>query len=586
MRRRGLIPILLPVLAAVAGCWRPTVRLPAGQSGVAVPLERAGEVLLVPVQINGRDAGRFLVDTGAEGNLIDREVAAELGLPWVWQLKAVGVGGSRPLPVRRVRSMSLGEVALQSHVLGELDFAPVSDGLRVRIGGCLGAASLSRVPVTLDFREATLTFHDPSGFRPPPDAQEHPMRVVDGQPFVLGVVNERYKGWFLLDTGYTGAVELTPGFTRRHPELLPTDGARSHTVVGVAGRVRRLRGRIESFALLGHDLGSVEADFLVPGEIEGATSGELGTVPAGILRNFRLTFDFPGRRVWAEWVGRETVAEMVARGVDLDEPDARGWTRLHDAARENEAARVTALLAAGARVDPRNPGGNTPLLLAAGRGHAGIVADLLAGGADTNKRNRHGATALWIAARRGHDAVVARLIAAGASVEARHNRGWTPLLTAAFRGHESVVRRLLAAGADPEAADDDGVTALMAAAHEGRTEVVRLLIEGGASVEARHVEGVTPVFMAAQNGHADTVRSLLAAEADPNAAAPDGSTALMAAAEAGHREAVEALLAAEADVSARDADGWTAADYARVAGHTDLARRLAAGAARRVAQPE
>jgi hypothetical protein len=481
MRRRGLIPILLPVLAAVAGCWRPAVRLPAGESGVAVPLERAGEVLLVPVQINGRDAGRFLVDTGAEGNLIDREVAAELGLPWVWQLKAVGVGGSRPLPVRRVSSMSLGGVALQSHVLGELDFAPVSDGLRVRIGGCLGAASLSRVPVTLDFREATLTFHDPVQFRPPPGAQEHPMRVLDGQPFVRGVVNERHKGWFLLDTGYTGAVELTPGFTRRHPELLPTDDARSHTVVGVAGQVRRVRGRIESFALLGHDLGSVEADFLVPGEVEGATSGELGTVSAGILRNFRLTFDFPGRRVWAEWVGWETVAEMVARGVDLDEPDARGWRRLHDGARDGEAARVTALLAAGAKVDPLTPEGNTPLLLAAGQGHAGIVADLLAGGADTSKRNRHGATALWVAARRDHEAVVARLIAAGASVEARHNRGWTPLLTAA----------------------SDGRTPLMAAGNAGDREAVEALLAAGADVSARDADGWTAADYARGAGHTE-----------------------------------------------------------------------------------
>ncbi len=574
MRRPLLTPILLLTATALAGCWRPTVQLPPGRPSVAVPLERAGDALLVRVRINDRDAGRFLVDTGAEGNLIDREVAAELGLPWVWRLNAAGVGGRGPMPVRSVRSMQLGEVTVESHILGEIDFAPISDALGVPTSGVIGDATFSRTPVTVDYRAATLTFHDPSRFRPPPGVEEHAMRVADGQPYVAGVVNGRYMGWFLLDTGYTGAVELTPAFTRRHPELLPGEDARIHTVVGVAGRVRRLTGRIESFTLMGHHLGPVEAEFLVPGETQRSTAGEIGVVPAGILRNFRLTFDFAGKRLWAEWVGPETVAEVVARGVDLNEPDARGWTLLHEAARKGDAARAANLVAAGADPDARTPEGNTALLLAASRGHAGVVVELIARGADVNLANSDGATPLLAAARRGEDAVVASLLGAGAAVEVRESQGRTPVMTAAFMGHLGVVRRLLAAGADLDAADDDGVTPLMAAAYNGHTDVVRFLLEAGARLSARHQEGVTALFLAAQNGHAETALVLLAAGADPDAPHVDGTTPLMVAAEGGHGEVVDALLAAGADAEARDSSGRTAADHARRAGHGDLARRL------------
>ena len=109
---------------------------------------------------------------------------------------------------------------------------------------------------------------------------------------------------------------------------------------------------------------------------------------------------------------------------------------LHDAARRDDAAGVTALLKAGA--DPnyqgRETNGWTPLM------HA------------IHKRSSRAATAL---------------IEAGADVNVRGGAGVNALIMAAGYGEMDVVRALLTAGADPRAATEDGIDAVWSAAGGG-----------------------------------------------------------------------------------------------------------------------
>ena len=107
------------------------------------------------------------------------------------------------------------------------------------------------------------------------------------------------------------------------------------------------------------------------------------------------------------------MAELIERGVGIDQTTPTGWTALMSAAWRN---RPEALLSVdrGAAVNRFTEDGSTALSYAAGRGHDSVVELLIKCGAELDHRDAGGATALLTAAREGREAAVKLLIEAGA----------------------------------------------------------------------------------------------------------------------------------------------------------------------------
>jgi ankyrin repeat protein len=114
--------------------------------------------------------------------------------------------------------------------------------------------------------------------------------------------------------------------------------------------------------------------------------------------------------------------------------DANGWSAVHLAAREGNAALLRLLLERGADVnrvcvckgflDARDW---TPLQMAARRGRTEVVDLLLASGADFRQANSRGATALHEAVAGDTPAIVQSLVKKGADPRVTDNEGKTPL---------------------------------------------------------------------------------------------------------------------------------------------------------------
>ncbi|WP_427920572.1 ankyrin repeat domain-containing protein [Streptomyces sp. cg40] len=92
---------------------------------------------------------------------------------------------------------------------------------------------------------------------------------------------------------------------------------------------------------------------------------------------------------------------------DLGRQSRRGWTPLHFAADEQDAAVVGSLLAA----DARDEQGNTPLLLAVFtyRGDGAVLSLLVGAGADPDLDNLHGVSPRRLAGWRIGSDVAVRL---------------------------------------------------------------------------------------------------------------------------------------------------------------------------------
>jgi len=301
----------LAVSVSAGGCVQshraPVRSLPSGQAQITVPAKSAAHWLLAPVEINGQDAGYFVVDTGTNINVVDRGVADRLKLPTTWRIapkppKAVD------RKMREVRILSVGGVTFESHHVATLE-------IRSTAAGVLGAPVLKELPFTIDYRAGTITFHDRERFRPPPDATSFPVRFHDDIPYVKCRINDEHEGWILLDSGAMAAVGLNHAFWSRCPEL------KQGTVESVdwswtsEGKKQRVRVRLPSVELLGHRLAGVPALLVKDPRDDHGGGGCIGLVGGHLLVNFRLTLDYEAKRLWAEWNPEEPVSELVARGV-------------------------------------------------------------------------------------------------------------------------------------------------------------------------------------------------------------------------------------------------------------------------------
>ncbi len=239
---------------------------------------------------------------------------------------------------------------------------------------------------------------------------------------------------------------------------------------------------------------------------------------------------------------------------------------LVDAAKAQDAARVTALLREHADVNQTQGDGATALHWAAHWSDLKMADQLLAAGARAGAADDDGVTPLSLACLNGGAAMVDRLLKAGADPNAATSTGETPLMTASHSGNADVVKLLIARDANVNANESSrGQTALMLAVAENHEEVARVLIEAHADVKARSKHEFTALLFAAQQGNLAIAKMLVAAGADVNETAPDGiggdtnarrlfkpnteAGTLLVAIDSGHEAMAQYLIEHGADVN-------------------------------------
>ena len=228
---------------------------------------------------------------------------------------------------------------------------------------------------------------------------------------------------------------------------------------------------------------------------------------------------------------------LLASGADVNEPNDRGWTPLHQAAYSNRCDLAAVLIRSGADPDAEAHGsGGTPLIAALFWGHR-EMADLLA-------RHSLAPANLRVAAGLGSGELLEHCFSGAKTLtaEACAARGfyrphsgfpdWRPsadpqevldeaLVWACKSGRTKVLPRLVRAGARLDADPYRG-TPLIWAAVCNRIETAEWLIDHGATANRKatfggltHGQGVTALHMASQSGHLPMVQLLVQKGADP-----------------------------------------------------------------------
>jgi len=239
--------------------------------------------------------------------------------------------------------------------------------------------------------------------------------------------------------------------------------------------------------------------------------------------------------------GISLIDSLLAAGADVNDPNDRGWTPLHQAAYSNQSDIATKLIERGADLDSEAHGsGGTPLIMALFWGHREVVD------------------------------VLGRHSVAPGNLRAAAGLGNHDLLEKCFSGETTLAPDAFAArgfyrphsgfpdwhpSADPQEVLDE---ALVWACKSGRTEVLPRLVRSGARMDADPYRG-TPLIWAAVRNHIHTAEWLLDHGASIDLKATfgglthgQGVTALHMASQCGHLPMVELLIQRKADPKITD----------------------------------
>ena len=171
-KSRITVSAILAVLVGLSsvGVYTPLVSpqaIPEIQHAAKVarfPFELSGNMIFLPVRVNGSKPLSFGLDTGAYLSVINTPIAEQLGLKTGGRSVGFGAGGQVP-------SLDLPDVSLDINgaVLKDLDLSgmalgSIENSLGRAMDGILGAEFFKRYVVELDYEKKEMTLYEPADY--------------------------------------------------------------------------------------------------------------------------------------------------------------------------------------------------------------------------------------------------------------------------------------------------------------------------------------------------------------------------------------------------------------------------------------
>jgi hypothetical protein len=253
----------------------------------------SGHIIVKPL-INGKDAGWFILDSGAEAMCIDAGVADELGLLKLGEVPAVGIGGVVKSPFRAAKELTLGPATIRNLMFVQLDLADISKVIKLKLGGIIGYDLFRRTIVEMDVLNPSVTVNDPATYKR--SLQWTPIKFDGGNIALEASFEGGRKGWFRMDTGAAGTVSFHGPFVEKL-KLLEGREVKKSMEGGVGGMRESRRGKIDYFELAGHRFDKPDASFSIAKDGAFHDHWLVGNIGQVFLEPFVLVFDYPNSRM-------------------------------------------------------------------------------------------------------------------------------------------------------------------------------------------------------------------------------------------------------------------------------------------------
>lgn len=320
--RRGLILLAVAAMLPLGKAQAQPQRqgLPAPQESILpsepvdVPMHRFRRLPAIDATINGRGPFRLIVDTGAAGLILSRELADELKLPappglpaGAAKVQLVSPGGPVSGSLAYVESLEVGGAVFRGIWTVGMDM-PFGDGM----DGVLGMNVFNECLLTYDYPRQRIRLsrgelpeangRDILSFSTPGGSGSHPSieLMVDGKATSF-MIDTGMRGWFAMPPEQVKKLGIVEG---------PVAGMRG---LSAGGPLDRQIARLGTTLALGqYTVKNPLVSFLGgSGGVQLGSGRVLGTL---LLEHFVVTFDARNNRVR---LARESTAPIIPPSVRL-----------------------------------------------------------------------------------------------------------------------------------------------------------------------------------------------------------------------------------------------------------------------------
>ena len=294
----------------------------------SIDIDIAGNHAYVNAMVNGVGPFRFLLDTGAGVTFVDRQLADSLGLQEAGTLPAAGVGGLEAGKFARVDSIGLVDVSLYDLTVGVMDFSEINNYITMPIKGIIGYNLFSRLIVEIDYGSKKLNVYPAESEIFSGGADTLALEIESNHPIVKGFVNDSIEGRFRFDTGSQNFLDLNTPFVHENnikEDVLQMLG--EYDILGIGGTSKTSLVVIKSLTF-----GKTRLPKIRTGLYEAETGifsmeNVDGNVGGGVLRWFKIGFDYPRNKVYMtlqqepevdeEPFRTGIILEKVERGIEI-----------------------------------------------------------------------------------------------------------------------------------------------------------------------------------------------------------------------------------------------------------------------------
>lgn len=284
---------------------RTVVEFPEGMRHAHLPAKIERGRVYVRLWI-GRRPLDFLLDSGASGIVVSREVARQLDLP-VYGSDTVNMAGSFASGRVIVPQVEVGPLRMRDVVMRT---APVvePEHTDAKVVGLLGFDFIAGAVLRIDYERGRLDAYEPSSFQAPPATTAVDVRLGDQVPLAAVQVGATTGDGFLIDTAASTSLLLFAHFARAHPVDVADDGigaALASTGIGlsaygVGGRIGTRPVHVKRLRFGGVTFDEPLVYVAESPRALGRDSAD-GLVGGGVLARFgALYLDYPSSRILLE----------------------------------------------------------------------------------------------------------------------------------------------------------------------------------------------------------------------------------------------------------------------------------------------
>lgn len=276
-------------------------RLPAGVAVTAwIPFELyARGYIYLRGQVNGHETD-ILLDSGAGMTVLEAATAKQVGLESSGSLAAQGTGGTVAAGLAQGVTLKIGELEIGPLTAAVLDLSELERRMGRPLPVILGKELFHAFVVDIDYPHSRLRLHEPESFRyDGPGRRLELLPAEDGHKDLRLSVEGLEPAVFGLDTGQGSEITLFRRYAEAHG-LLEGRRLSQRKGGGVGGTNVDDVGTLRSLEIAGFRFENVPASFDRSERTAFDTALKAGNLGTGILRRFRVLFDYARDALYLE----------------------------------------------------------------------------------------------------------------------------------------------------------------------------------------------------------------------------------------------------------------------------------------------